>query len=323
MTTELETLLALQEHDGALDRLFHRHQTLPEREALQTAESERGHDRRPARHDAAPSATASHATSRRSTTKRSSLAAKAVEVEGRMYSGEVSSPEELQAMQSDVEQLRRHQRSIGEPRARAHGGARAARRRRWPSSTQQRADADGRARSGPAALAEAEAVVIAEMQVERAARDQVAAGIDDALVKEYERCRALAQGPGVARLVGTTCQGCHLSIPAIEAERIKTLGRAARSPTATTAARSWSPDARAGARLLRRWLARQSRAGRDRRGRARPVERRHRARLAAVSERIGVDHQQRRRVPRADRRTRSRRGHTGAGRAACGATRSS
>ncbi len=64
-------------------------------------------------------------------------------------------------------------------------------------------------------------MIVAEMQQERAARDEIAAGIDGVLVKEYERCRAQAQGIGVARLVGTTCQGCHLSIPAVEAERIK------------------------------------------------------------------------------------------------------
>ena len=32
-----------------------------------------------------------------------------------MYSGEISSPKELQAMQADVEQLRRHQRRDREP----------------------------------------------------------------------------------------------------------------------------------------------------------------------------------------------------------------
>ena len=70
-------------------------------------------------------------------------------------------------------------------------------------------------------LADAEPEIAAEAREERAARDEIAAGIDAALVKEYERCRAQAQGVGVARLVGTTCQGCHLTIPAIEAEQIK------------------------------------------------------------------------------------------------------
>ena len=39
MASELETLLTLQEHDSALERLLHRHQTLPERDALAVAET--------------------------------------------------------------------------------------------------------------------------------------------------------------------------------------------------------------------------------------------------------------------------------------------
>ncbi|HEX9467363.1 MAG TPA: C4-type zinc ribbon domain-containing protein, partial [Acidimicrobiia bacterium] len=60
-----------------------------------------------------------------------------------------------------------------------------------------------------------------EIRDEHAARGAVAAMLDSALVTEYERCRALARGAGAARLVGNTCQGCHLSIPATEVDRIK------------------------------------------------------------------------------------------------------
>ena len=222
MTTELETLLTLQEHDSALERLLHRHQTLPERELLQTAET------------SAAAIDARLATTRTARDRlardeqalddeASSLSAKAVEVEGRMYSGEVSSPKELQAMQSDVEQLRRHQRSI-ENRELELMEAREPLDATLAELEEQRATLTAEVDRVAAALAEAEAAVIAEMHAERTARDQVAAGIDDVLVKEYDRCRALAKGPGVARLVGTTCQGCHLSIPAIEAEQIKRSG---------------------------------------------------------------------------------------------------
>ena len=41
-----------------------------------------------------------------------STAAKVGEVEAAMYSGSITSPRELQAMQSEVEQLRRHQRAL-------------------------------------------------------------------------------------------------------------------------------------------------------------------------------------------------------------------
>jgi uncharacterized protein len=222
MTSELEVLLALQEHDSALERLLHRHQTLPEREALTDAE------RTMAALDTRLGVTGAERDrvareEQQLDDEARSLADKAVEVEARMYSGEVSSPKELQAMQADVEQLRRHQRSIEnrelelmEVREPLDGTVADLERQRETLAT----DIDRRA----AALGAAEASIVAEMQTERAERDQVAAGIDAALVREYDRCRTLAKGPGVARLVGTTCQGCHLSIPAVEAEQIKRTG---------------------------------------------------------------------------------------------------
>jgi predicted nucleic acid-binding Zn-ribbon protein len=222
VTSELETLLTLQERDAALERLLHRHQTLPERETLQHAET------RAAELDARLGVTRGErdrlAREEQSLDDEArSLADKATEVEKRMYSGEVSSPRELQAMQSDVEQLKRHQRSI-ENRELELMESREPLEITLSELEQQRAvvatEVDGLA----AALATAEAEIIGEMQVERTARDELAAGIDAGLVREYERCRAQAKGAGVARLVGTTCQGCHLSVPAIEAEQIKRSG---------------------------------------------------------------------------------------------------
>src|ERR671923_243800 len=64
---------------------------------------------------------------------------------------------------------------------------------------------------------------------ERAARDGIATTIDVSLLEDYEACRARARGMGAARLNGNTCQGCHLSIPSVEAERIR------KSPPGTVA----------------------------------------------------------------------------------------
>jgi predicted nucleic acid-binding Zn-ribbon protein len=222
VTGELEVLLTLQERDTTLERLLHRHQTLPERESLHDAET------------AAGVVDAQLTTSRAERDKVAreeqqlddearSLADKAKEVESRMYSGEISSPKELQAMQADVEQLRKHQGTVEnrelelmEVREPLDAGVAELEAKRASVGV----DIDRLS----AALGAAEAEIIAEMKVERAARDDIASGIDAELVREYERCRALAKGAGVARLVGTTCQGCHLSIPAIEAEQIKRSG---------------------------------------------------------------------------------------------------
>jgi predicted nucleic acid-binding Zn-ribbon protein len=222
VTGELEVLLTLQERDTTLEQLLHRHQTLPERESLHDAET------------GASAIDAQLATTRAERDKVAraeqqladearSLVEKAKEVESRMYSGEISSPKELQSMQADVEQLRKHQGTVEsrelelmevwEP---LDAGVSELEAKRASVGN----DIDRLA----AALGAAEAAIIDEMQVERAARDEIASSIDADLVREYERCRALAKGAGVARLVGTTCQGCHLSIPAVEAEQIKRSG---------------------------------------------------------------------------------------------------
>jgi predicted nucleic acid-binding Zn-ribbon protein len=222
VTSELEVLLTLQEHDSALERLLHRHQTLPERDALHDAES------------TVTALDARLATTRAERDKvareeqqlddeATSLAAKASEVDKRMYSGEVSSPKELQSMQADIDQLRRHQRSV-ENRELELMEQREPLDATVADLEQQRATLSTEVDRLAAALGAAEAEIIAEMQSERTTRDEIAGSIDAALVREYDRCRAVAKGPGVAKLVGTTCQGCHLSVPAIEAEQIKRTG---------------------------------------------------------------------------------------------------
>src|SRR5262249_14180684 len=109
----LDTLLELQTRDTAIDRLRHRRDTLPERAALESVQAEQ----------ATVGAGLEDATARREEVVREeqrfddeaqSLEEKAAGVERRMYSGEVTSPRELQALQADVDQLRRHRRGVGE-----------------------------------------------------------------------------------------------------------------------------------------------------------------------------------------------------------------
>ena len=47
--------------------------------------------------------------------------------------------------------------------------------------------------------------------------DGIAVVVDAVVVKDAE----IALRAGVARLVGSTCQGCHLTIPATEVDRIR------------------------------------------------------------------------------------------------------
>ena len=112
-----------------------------------------------------------------------------------MYSGEISSPKELQAMQADVEQLRRHQRTI-ENRELELMEVREPLDATLGDLEQQRAalgDRDRRVTRPRSAAAEAE--IIAEMRPSAAARDELAGEHRRRLCeREYERCRAQAKG---------------------------------------------------------------------------------------------------------------------------------
>src|SRR5512132_3340957 len=221
----LDTLLELQTRDTASDRLRHRRDTLPERSALESVRAELS----------TAATQLAEVTGQREEVAREeqrlddearSLEDKAAEVERRMYSGEVTSPRELQALQADVEQLRRHRRGLEDRELEVME-----RRESFEPAVDQL-----RARVGEleaerlgAVWAEVEGEIDEELAGESAARDEIAATVDASLLEDYERCRERARGIGAARLNGNTCQGCHLSIPSVEAERIR------KSPPGTVA----------------------------------------------------------------------------------------
>jgi predicted nucleic acid-binding Zn-ribbon protein len=223
----LDTLLELQARDIAINRLRHRRDAIPERAALDAVRTDLS----------AVEKQLADATERRDEAVREerkfddeagSLETKATEVERTMYSGEVTSPRELQMLQADVDQLRRHRRSLEDRELEVM--------ERRESLDAEVRELDTRARELQADVARLESVLSAaeaeiddELAGERSVRDELAATVDAVLLDDYERRRERARGVGVARLNGTTCQGCHLSIPSVEAERIR------KSPPGTVA----------------------------------------------------------------------------------------
>ena len=216
---ELERLLEVQEQDTAIDRLRHRRATLPERAELERAtvrlqEYEQQRAALQAQRDVV------FADEKRLDDEARGVAAHAEDVDKRLYSGTVTSPRELQAMQSDVEMLRRRLSEIEDEEL---------------AVMEQREDLDGELATLQASIdalereaqgfreviASAEAEIDAELASVSAVRAGLAEPLPPALVADYEKRRAQNKGAGAARLVGTTCQACHLTIPSTEAERIR------------------------------------------------------------------------------------------------------
>jgi uncharacterized protein len=216
---ELEALLLVQERDTTLGQLRHRREALPERAELEArgAELRRTEAERVEvgeRHRVV------HAEERRIDDEAQAVGARADEVNKRLYSGTIASPRELQAMQADIDMLRRRRSDLEDEEL---------------AVMEQRETLDAELAALDAAIgalqaavsrlrdtiAATEAEIDDEITRETASRDGLAKPIGEALLRDYERRRARNRGAGAARLVGTTCQACHLTIPSTEAEQIR------------------------------------------------------------------------------------------------------
>jgi len=215
----IETLLDVQAHDTAVDRLRHRLNTLAERDELVAAEA------RMVEVDGRLGEVGGRrgevdAQERRLGDEVATIAAKAGEVEKSMYSGKIGSPRELQAMQADIEQLRRHQRTVEDREIEAME-AREALDEEMSGLEAARSELGATVERLRASVAEQEQAIDAELRAELATRDAVAGALPAEIVATYEKCRTDAGGIGVARLVGMTCQSCHLTIPSTEVDRMR------------------------------------------------------------------------------------------------------
>jgi predicted nucleic acid-binding Zn-ribbon protein len=216
---ELAKLLAVQEHDTARDRLRHRRASLPERAELEASNARR----RALEGEIAAvqrKRDAVLADEKRLDDEARSIGAHADEADARLYSGTVGSPRELQALQADVEMLRKRRSGIEDRELEAMEA------REVLDAQLATLEADvGKVATEIDRLAgiirAGEVEIDAELAEQDAAWSAQAAGISEALLADYQRRRAQNRGAGAARLVGTTCGACHLSIPSTEAERIR------------------------------------------------------------------------------------------------------
>jgi len=141
-----------------------------------------------------------------------STVGKANKVEQDLYSGRISNPKELRAMQEDVEAVGRQRQRIEDEmlglmeeverqleQIRALEAARQARERELDEhleeyTTRQRA-------------------LTAELEAARRQRDALAAEVDPDFLRRYERLRSRKDGLAVTAVNGSVCNACHMTVP--------------------------------------------------------------------------------------------------------------
>jgi predicted nucleic acid-binding Zn-ribbon protein len=216
---QFEALLGVQDLDIALDQHRHRRTVLPEGQEVATIDT--------ALTALAPRLAAATAVRDEVAGRQDTLEAELTgvqgrirEVNGRLYGGTVSASRELSAMAADVEQMEGRRAGLEdrvlevmeerEPLDASVADLEGERGR----LVDQRADAVQR-------LAAAEAVVDGEIAALNEQRAAAATSVPAELLGTYERMRGRLDGIGAARLVGSRCSGCHLSLPATELDHLK------------------------------------------------------------------------------------------------------
>jgi hypothetical protein len=214
-----ERLLEVQDHDTTIDQLRHRRSSLPEQSELagvegrlaglesSAAEVQTGRDELGVR-QAALEEQIDVSRSRRT------------ELERRMYGGQVSAARDLQAMDDEVKHLKRHISELEDREIEIMEALEPLDGELATAETQRAALRQDRDRLREA-IAEAMAKIDADIASQGEARLAAAATVPADLLTRYERLRATLAGTGAARLVGGSCSGCHLTLPAMEVDRIR------------------------------------------------------------------------------------------------------
>ena len=216
-----ESLLAVQAHDTRADQLARRLDTLPERAQLVAVQGQVADvDSRLATVDERRGELSR--SQQRFEDEIASLTERANQAEKQLYSGAVSNPRELQALQDDIASIRRRIEQIEDDELEimeltepvdAEREELVAERERLDAETQR----------VTAELAESEAAISGDLDAVRRERAAVAETVPDDLWPEYDTLRSQLGGVAIARLVGSTCQGCHLALSAVEVDRIRKL----------------------------------------------------------------------------------------------------
>ena len=216
-----EPLLAVQELDTHLDQLAHRLRMHPARATLATLEDKiAGLDRQLADVDGRRNLL--DREQRRLEDEISSLRARAGQADKQLYSGATNNPRELQALQDDIASIQRRIFSLEDEELDVMETLEPVDAERV-GLVGQRDVLDDQAKTLRAEVAEAETEIEAEVATVRSNRDAIVSAVDDEMWSEYDSLRSRLGGIAIARLVGSTCQGCHLQLSAVEVDRIRRL----------------------------------------------------------------------------------------------------
>lgn len=215
----IERILALQEIDTAVDRLTARRGALESGQALVGARAEAD----AAEHVLGDLRLQADEMSRdqgRFEHEIDSLTQKETAEQTRMYDGSVANAKELEALQHEVESLKRR-RTDREDELLALLELRENLDRRIAEADARTRELRSQADATNTATSDELVAVMSDLESRNAGRAELAPQLDPELLELYEDLRRQKKGVGAAALVDGICQGCHEKLSAMELDKIK------------------------------------------------------------------------------------------------------
>ena len=218
----LLTLLQLQRVNSTIDRLQARLAHLPEQAALDALEAKaQDLDAQIAERQVVFDDVSTR--QRRLDFEVDTLVQKIRAESGRLYSGVVSNAKELQDISREVEALKRR-KSVLEDNDLEVMEERDGVEKELTALTNERSSLAAEIERGRVARDEAAGETGLQLTAAETERQRWVPRVDAQLLKVYDTIRASKGGVGAAAMVDGTCQGCHMRLPAQEAERVRTAG---------------------------------------------------------------------------------------------------
>jgi len=219
--TRWDDLLAVQEHDTTIDQLVHRREHLPSRADLAEVMAELAGIEASAA-EVETGRRALGGDQQRLEDEIGTLNERANQHDKTLYSGTIGNPRELQALQDEIASLKRRISQLEDREIEVMEQIEPLDAQLATLAT-ARASLDERSQGLRAQIAEEEVTIEGDLERVRGERDALVTSVDASLLEEYEELRKRSGGIAIARLVGGSCGGCHLSLSAVDIDRIKKL----------------------------------------------------------------------------------------------------
>ncbi len=215
------TLIELQTHDSAVDRLNHQRASLPEHARLEELATNLAAIDQLVAERHGELATVSREQARLED-EVEMVRRKARTEEDRAISGRVTSPKELTSIQEEVASLQRRQAALEDDLL-----ERMERRETLDAELAELATRREGVAGEQAEVSKARDASLAdidrELEVRRSARKLLEPKVSEELLKLYEQIRARQGGIGAGTLVGNTCQGCRTALSRVDLNALRAL----------------------------------------------------------------------------------------------------